>query len=369
MKNYFRTLIVLLTALGIQSCKKNADTPPPVTPPANSQYLYIGGQQSGSSSAANGIYYKIRLDSLSSITDLTKSADSPHLLPNASTILSMQSSGNSMYMTASNAKGYWKDDSFVPVDDASAIQYLAADASGNVYTAGTSVKTGGMAYWKNNQETALISKVDFSKYPHLQYQAAAITGIALQNDHVLVSGGYTLYDATMQTSKSITGLYQVLWNDGSEQVLLHNGVQNLINSTGIATAGSDVYISAMIPPAPGGKSNDGGYWKNGNWNSVNDGQFTSSGICTSGQDLYLIGETRSGSSFNITMQPVYLKNGAINTPDHGIGHIFSIIANGTDSYILGFDDTNHYAIWKNGKMIATLATNQQMFLYCLAVGK
>ncbi len=367
MKNYFRTLVLVTTVLGIQSCKKNNDAPAPVTPPANSQYLYIGGQQSGN--AAGGIYYKIRLDSLEGITDISATPYRPHVLANANSILSMQYAGNSMYMTASKANGYWKDDVFVPVQYASNIQFLTADASGNVYTAGISGNGGGLACWKNNQETALTSKVDFSKYPHLQYTSIAATGIAVQNGHMLVSGGYTLYDQTLQTDKSITGMYQTLWTDGVEKVLLHTGNFNLINSVGLAVAGNDVYIPALVPPAAGGTSNIGGYWKNGTWNTLNDGQFSPTAVYTSGNDVYYIGETRSGTAFNLTTQAVYVKNGTINIPDHGIRYVLAITSNGGDSYLLGIDSNNHYSIWKNGKLVATLGTNQQMYLYCMAVGK
>lgn len=118
----------------------------------------------------------------------------------------------------------------------------------------------------------------------------------------------------------------------------------------IKVIGTDVYVTGN-----GGYANRAGYWKNGAFTSLYHGisQEYTTGICSSGQDIYI-----SGSGLSTTNGIAeYWKNGqaVIMTPDSEFAVATGIAVSGADVYLVGYaySDPNYpqAMLWKNGTAI------------------
>jgi hypothetical protein len=122
--------------------------------------------------------------------------------------------------------------------------------------------------------------------------------------------------AVSGTDVYAAGVYNnlpVYWKNGIMNTLKLNGspIPNSGYATAIAIVGTDVYIAgATVPPASGYQAT---YWKNGvstNLSNNTSDVSNASGIAVAGSDIYVVGTvtSASGSSYS----PVYWKNGVEN---------------------------------------------------------
>jgi hypothetical protein len=172
--------------------------------------------------------------------------------------------------------------------------------------------------------------------------------------------------ATTADTSTLPGLYETLWMNGNIQILYHDywNVNVAYTSTvGVASSGSDIYVAAQMTTDSANK-NSGGYFKNGNWNNINNGAFRPNSIYASGNDVYISGYTFTSYT---DATAAYWKNGDL-VPLDGAATL-ATTAYGSDLYILGVDNNNNYVGWKDGTVIETLGTGSAMSLTSIAIAK
>jgi len=271
-------------------------------------------------------------------------------------------------MTA-DLPGYWKKDSFITVNYASHIQYLAMDNNNNIALAGYDHSLN-LAYWWNNNETGLMHTFDQTVYPNEGVMFFGLSGIALSGSNVLLSGSYTFMDeptGTTADTSTLPGLYETLWHNGNLQILYHdywNVNFSFTSTVGVVVLGKDVFVASRIS-LDSSRKFEGGYWKNGAWNSINNGDFWPNSICASGTDVYISGYTYTLPGYS-HHKAVYWKNGNLITLDGTAATATAVY--GTDVYVLGIDNNDKYVVWKNGKVIETLGSTSRMELKYMAIG-
>jgi hypothetical protein len=332
--NLFLCLIGSLIILA-NGCKKEnnpvkiAPTPTPVTGP----YLYVGG----GTDTYTSIYWKISLSQAGAkiIRDT---------IANAGPITSIVTSGSDVYMAAGTG-GYFKNSSFVPVKGAASIKDIALSGT-NIYTAGQDSSYNAAAYWDNNTETVL-------GMPLGGLQAGigfiGISGIAASGNNVFVSG-YS------EESVLITkDFYGYLWSNGHVQSIGGHQPGFSAPIVGVAISGSDIYV------AGDSLNTGGGYWKNGVFTSINNGNFSPASIATFAGDTYITGSAGG--------QGAYWKNGIlINFMPGNCVVVNAVALNGTDLYVLGSDTNYNKMVWKNGTLFATLGPFSILLPTCIAIG-
>jgi hypothetical protein len=233
---------------------------------------------------------------------------------------------------------YWKDSTRVmlPIGSAPSGQAYAVFVTGNdVYVAG---RTDGPSYWKNGVRTDL---------PVLDggiYSGGMATSIYASGDTVCV-GGYC--------QNSVSRSVPCYWKNGVRVDLpkFDNSKDGYVES--VYMVGNTVYASGYTDKFPC-------YWRNGLRMadlSMPDGAAfgSTSGICVSGADVYIAGNTRPG--IIVKYSPCYWKNGMrTDLPklnDSSEGKTFGIYVSGSDVYVAGYTQIassfQHVpCYWKNG---------------------
>jgi hypothetical protein len=225
---------------------------------------------------------------------------------------------------------------------ATAITVSGSDVYLCGYGADTFSQFSQARYWKNGTEFNLTDGTEF----------AFAYGIAVSGNDVYVAG--------MEFSHAAThGNYIAkYWKNGVPVVLSDSNYPALVS--GIAVSGNDIYVSGSIT-LPGEPYVSGVYWKNGvatslsnGVNSPSTGQTFATGIAVAGSDVYVSGYQQDPYSQNIAMYwkngaPVYLTEVANN------GLTTGIAVAGNDVYVAGTEssglDTNYNEVvkyWKNG---------------------
>ena len=336
--------------ISVTGCKKeNNPAPKQQQTTVTGPYLYVGG-----SASLKGVYYKVSLSQAGAkfTTDTLANA--------GERINSIITYGQDVYMTG-QAGGYWKNNSFVPVTGASSVFYLTLSGN-NVYTTGFD-NTGNMAYWINNTETNLQNTVGRNIFPYQGVSSYSLSGIAVSGTNALVTGSLSFENEPFSPDTARSGNFGLLWNNGGVQLFGQGVLLSAVlrETVGVAVAGSDVYVAGIKPDV----TYAGGYWKNGAWNSINNGVFNALAITTNGSDVYIAGSIpgSTGSSY----QGVYWKNGTIVNIGNA-GSVTAIAVNGTDVYALGVDHNLNNVVWKNGAVFATLGTLNSQTVTCMAIG-
>lgn len=357
MKNTIQLVMVLAVGLMLSSCKKEntAKTlPPPIPITETGPYLYVGG-----STYINGLYWKISL-----YQNLGNPA--PDTVANSRNISAILTSGEDVYM-AGQTGGYFKNDSFVAITGASNIQYIALSGIG-LYATGFD-NFGNLAYWQNNSEVNLENTIGRNLFPYEATSVYGITGLALssQNQNVLISGSLFFENEPFTPDSAAQGNFGLLWNNGGLSVY---GPGALVSATfsptaGVSAVGSDVYVAGTFPSGAD-RADSGGYWKNGVWNSINNGSFHPSSIASFGSDVYI-----PGSTYTLTptwsQQAAYWKNGTLVQLNGAAATAITVY--GSDIYVLGVDQNNNNVVWKNGALFETLGSAGTSLATCLAIGQ
>jgi hypothetical protein len=233
---------------------------------------------------------------------------------------------------------YWKDSTRVmlSIGSAPSAQAYAIFVTGNdVHVAG---RTSGPSYWKNGVRTDL---------PVLDggiYSGGMAKCIYASGDTVCV-GGYC--------KNSVSRDVPCYWKNGVRVDLpkIDNSKDGYVES--VYMVGNTVYASGYTDKYPC-------YWRNGLRIadlSMPDGAAwgNTSGICVSGADVYIAGNTRP--SLIVKYSPCYWKNGMrIDLPklnDSSDGQTTGIYIYGSDVYIAGYTRiaSNFQQVacyWKNG---------------------
>jgi hypothetical protein len=348
MKPLILASTLLLAATLLSSCHKNAALPSSL-PGQQGLYLYVGGTNS-----STGVYWK---------TSLSQgfSAQVPNTVANSTLITSILTSGSDVYM-AGQTGGYWKNDSFVTVTGASQIQFMALSGS-TVYTAGFD-QSLNLAYWANNTENNLAPTIDRNRFPFEGVSTQGLSGIALSGSNVLVTGKLFFENEPGLPDTTADGNFALLWNNGSLQLLGPGVLISAVypSTVGIAVTGNDVYVA--------GRKSDttypGGFWKNGNWNSINNGSFTPMSIAASGTNIYIPGYTYIRSPGSYSQQAAYWYNGNLIPLDGSEAD--AVAVSGSDAYILGVDNNNNIVVWKNSSLFGTLGTRAAYGAITMAIG-
>jgi len=361
--NRIKYLIAVAALLAINACSKDSSHPTAPTAPAGT-YIYVGGSVVLSSGASQGIYFR------NSIGNIVAAANARiDTVQNSSWVNAMAVLDSIVYMAA-NSPGYWKGDSFIAVNGASSVQYLAL--SNNTIALAGMNNTFGLAYWVNGNQTDLMNTFNRTVYPNEGSVVYGFSGMALSGNEVAISGSYNFMDepipgATTADTSTLPGLYETLWVNGNIQILYHDywNVDVAYTSTvGVAFSGNDIYVAAQMTSDSGTK-NSGGYFKNGSWNSINNGAFWPNSLYASGTDVYIAGYTYTFPPYS-NFKAAYWKNGDL-TPVDGIA-TKAITTVGSDLYVLGIDDNGNYVVWKNGTVIETLGSASTLNLGCIAIG-
>jgi hypothetical protein len=365
--NRIKYLIAVAALLAINACKKDSShpsvQPAPTAPPATvGPFIYVGGSTVLSSGASQGIYFKNSIGNI--VTAANASIDT---VQHASSVSAMTVLDSIVYM-ATNSPGYWKADSFIAVNGAFSIQYLALSNS-TVALAGLD-NAFDLAYWVNGNETDLMNTFNRTVYPNEGSLTYGFSGMAFSGNEVAISGSYNFMDepvpgAPVDTS-TLPGLYETLWTNGNIQILYHDywNVDIAYTSTvGVAFSGNDVYVAAHRTTDSASK-NSGGYFKNGSWNDINNGAFWPNSIYASGTDVYISGYTYTFPPYS-NFKAAYWKNGNL-IPLDGVA-TRATTTYGGDLYVLGIDNNGNFVVWKNDAVIETLGSASTLNLGCIAI--
>ena len=356
MKRSIRSIAILTAILLSCACKKSTpstDHPTPA-PPETPPFLYIGGTTSDS----KGIYWKF------SLTDTSASviADT---VENATNIAAIVISDSIRYMVGGSA-GYWKNKTFIALPGANQLDLLAV--SGNtVYTAGSDISLN-QALWTNSTESENLSGAMSSIFVQAD-QDYSLTGIALAGSNVLVSGTWVVEGVPGGPDSAINGGFGVLFTNGVGQLLPYNNQSYFGGilfhwTNGVTVSGSDTYVAGILPDSIADPK--GGFWKNGVWNSINNGQFRPNAIASSGSNVVITGYTYPLPWNPSAIRAAYWQNGNLTMLNGSQGNMVAVYGN--DVYILGSDFNGNIVVWKNGALFKTLNGTIAGSVSCIAVG-
>jgi hypothetical protein len=359
--NRIKYLLAVGVLLAINACKKESSHP--AASPQSNAYIYVGGSVLLPSGLWQGAYFK------NSLNNTVANANArPDTVQNSNGVISMAVLDSTVYIAA-NTPGYWKGGTFIPVNGASAIQYLALNS--NIIAMAGQDNSFELACWVNGTETNLMNTFNRTVYPNQGFMVYGFSGMALSGNEVVISGSYNFMDepipgATTADTSTLPGLYETLWVNGHIQILYHdywNIDVDYTSTVGVVSSGNDIYVAAQMTSDSGTK-NSGGYFKNGSWNSINNGSFRPNSIYASGTDVYIAGYTYTFPPYS-NFKAAYWKNGDL-IPIDGTA-TKAITTFGTDLYILAIDDNGNYVIWKNGAVIETLGSASTLNLSCIAI--
>ena len=357
MKSRIQIFIALIAGILLTcACKKDSPKVTPTPPPTAAipgPFLYLGG-----STGSKGVYWKI---SLSEPSD-SIIADT---IQNATTITAMVISDSIRYMVGGSG-GYWKNDSFVAIPNASQLNFLAISGT-TVYTAGLDISIN-QAQWTNTTETGNLNNALDAIYSRVLWNFS-LSGMALSGSDVLVSGSWVVEGQYGGPDSSVFSGFGVLFTNGVAQLLPYNNYSLFGGilypwTSGIAVSGNDIYVAGSLPdtvPIP-----KGGFWKNGVWNNINNGLFHPTAITSSDTNVVIIGYTYTLPWNPSSMQAAYWQNGTL-TPLNGTNAAM-VALNGSDVYVLGQDNNNEFVVWKNGTLFKTLNGTIKGSVGCMTVG-
>ena len=341
--------IIIFFTIYASSCKKDNNQPVTKQNAVTGPFIYVGG-----SKASGAAYWKISLSQPGGglISDS---------IPNSRGITAIVGSGGDIYMAAQTA-GYWKNKTFVPVMAAKNIEYIAVTTNA-VYTAGYD-NSGNLAYWNNNTEVNLQNTIGRNLFPNQGVSEYGLSGITASASSAYVTGLLFTENEPLTTQNAPSGNFGLLWTNGGLQLLGKGFFASAVyrSTIGIAVLGSDVYVAGQIPDS----TYAGGYWKNGTWNSLNNGLFIPNSISSAGSDFYITGYNNIRETA-VNLLPGYWKNGSFVN----IGNAASttaVAANGTDVYVLGIDVNNNNVVWKNGALFATIGSYLSTTATVMAIG-
>lgn len=340
----FTLLFLFSTGLILTSCRKHSSS----DSPAKGPFLYIGGTAS-----SKGVFWKKSL----SQEGAALVADT---LTGAGSITTILNSGSDVYMAAQRG-GYWINNSFVVPTGASYISNITR--SDNIIYATGWDNTGTPAYWRSNTKISLENPAKTPKFPYQGVSSVAIDGIAVSGSNVLIAGSLFFRNQPGAPAGAVEGNFGLLWENGSFKLFESSGIiiAHYITTAGIAISGSDVYVAGRFPDT----IYTGGYWKNGVWNSINNGAFQPASITTSGNTVYIPGATFIRTP-PYSQQAAYWANGSIT---HLNGRVaFAIAVDGSDIYALGIDDNNKVVVWKNGNVFVTIGPASEVGAACMSIG-
>ncbi len=180
--------------------------------------------------------------------------------------------------------------------------------------------------WKNGEKIALSS--GSATY-------SVVNAIAVQGGDVYAAGSYQVGSAP---SKGIA----CYWKNGELRSIGDENVHS--RATGIALNGNDIYISGV-------SDNRAVFWKNGIVNQLTTSNSPTSSSASSvfvkDGDVYI-----AGNISDFSWKACYWKNGVITILSTSISVANSVVVNGADIYVTGYDvennKPNNAALWKNG---------------------
>jgi hypothetical protein len=357
MKTSIQFFISLIAGiLLICSCKKDSPKVTPTPPPApvvKGPFLYIGGI-----SDSKGIYWKFSLSQPSAnvIADTVQ---------NSTNISSIVISDSTRYMVGGSA-GYWKNDSFVAVRGASQLNLLAVSGT-NVYTEGLDMSFN-LAQWTNNTESENLTSAMTGIFTSADLNYG-LTGMAVSGSNVIISGTLVVEGVPGEADSTIYSGFGVLCTNGVAQLLPYLnytffGGMLFQWTSGVAVSGNDIYVAGTLPDTTSVPK--GGFWKNGVWNSINNGLFHPAAIVSSDSNVVITGYTYTLPWNPSSMHAAYWQNGNL-TDCNGTNGIMVAVYGG-DVYVLGQDNSGNIVVWKNGSLFKTLNGTIIGSVSCMAVG-
>lgn len=346
--------LIFFSIIVFTSCKKQdalIPTTPPPTPYSPSPHIYIGG-------AVNGIgtIWKKSLVRLS-LSDFTQDS-----LPGAGVINTIITSGNDIFMSSAGAAGYWKNGSLISLPGARSVEWITL-SNNEVYALGYDNDIArNFVYWKGNNKVILQNPADKQKFPNIGSYSYNLSGIAVSGSNVFACGNFSYMDEPPIGTTS--GNYALLWSPSGLKYLGPGTLLSIYfeGAVGVSTQGNDVYLAGNFPDRPSA----GGYWKNGDFNPINNGNFVPSSISTINDSVYIPGYTFTRTATSYSQQAAYWVNGNIVTLDGN--QAIAIAINGPDKYVLGIDNANQYVVWKNGTRYLDIGNTLNNFAYALAIG-
>ena len=354
MNARIRFIAIITATLLSCACKKSSPsihtTPaPPESPP----FLYIGGI-----SDSKGIYWKFSL----SDTAASVIADTVENAPNISAIVF---SDSTRYMVGGSA-GYWRNKSFVAVPGALQLNLLAVSGT-TVYTEGQDISFN-LAQWTNNTESANLTSAMGGIFTRADL-SYGLTGMAVSGSNVIVSGTLVVEGVPGGPDSAVYAGFGVLCTNGAAQLLPYNNYTlfggNLFQWTnGVTVSGNDIYVAGTLPDTI--STPHGGYWKNGVWSSINNGQFRPTAIASSGSNVVITGYTYTLPWNPSSIRAAYWQNG--NLTNLNGSNTYMAAAYGDDAYVLGSDNNGNIVVWKNGSLFKSLNGTITGSVSCIAVG-
>jgi hypothetical protein len=359
--NRIKYILAVGVLLAINACKK--ESPHPAGSSQSTANIYVGGSVLLPSGAWQGAYFKNSINN--TVTAANARLDT---VQNSNAVISMAVLDSTVYMAA-NTAGYWKGGTFIPVNGASAIQYLALN-SNTIAMAGQD-NAFNLTYWVNGSQTNVMNTFNRTVYPNQGFMVYGFSGMTLSGNEVMISGSYNFMDepipgATTADTSTLPGLYETLWVNGNIRILYHdywNVDVDYTSTVGVVSSGNDIYVAAQMTSDSGTK-NSGGYFRNGGWNIINNGAFRPNSIYASGTDVYISGYTYTFPPYS-NFKAAYCKNGDLVPIDGTAAK--AITTFGTDLYILAIDGNGNYVVWKNGAIIETLGSASTLNLSCIAI--
>jgi hypothetical protein len=252
----------------------------------------------------------------------------------------------------------------VPVTNANSVEYLTLSGT-TVFTTGFD-KSGDIAYWQNNTEADLEGTIGRNLFPYQGVLSDALSGIALAGSDVYVSGKLSTGNEPYSPPSAVYGDFGLIWKNAGLQLLDKGGYPLGIdyNSTvGITIVGSDVYVAGRAPDS----TTAGGYWKNNVWNAINNGAYVPTSITSQGSDVYITGFDYTPSGPIVGLQGNYWKNGT-EVKVAGANSTNAIVISGNDVYVLGVDYNNNNVVWKNGAVFETVGSANTQTATSIAIG-
>lgn len=337
MKNLFKQpAFTLLLVFFLQACKKNSSDAPLPKP----KDVYVAGLSfDPAAGTQNAVYWKngkkITIDSLSDYSQ----ANNIFVTDNNDVY-----AAGSIYSfaTANRIPVYWKNKTIIPL--AAVTEYGEAKAitvSGNdVYVAGE--LNGQAVYWKNGVKVILEAAV------------SGATDVKVIGNDVYVAGYALISNITFMAK---------YWKNGVE-VNVGNGTTSTV-AYSILLKDNDVYLTGTSR-VNGSSKTDALYWKNGvafplvNNPSVNYSEAT--GIAIAGTDIYVVGNSNQTAKCWKNAAEIHLES----ISDFDGSWCYAVFASGADIYIAGTKKNNageNRAIaWKNGsKILLDTTTNGYSF--------
>jgi hypothetical protein len=240
------------------------------------------------------------------------------------------------------------------------------DPNVDIYVVGTSKGSNGdvATYWKNGVATILGNTGPSFAYSIILEGTDVYTTGYIGASAVSYSGAFwkngiqttfpsensslltmALDGADLYTAGSMNNCV-ALWKNGILFPIQGEGSStNSISAiNAIAINGSDVYLAGYL--ATGGDNCAAAYWKNGIVTKLTSSTSVAvaNAIAVNGTDIYVVGYVVDNNNRSVA---TCWKNGVATTLDSPYSQASTVIYNGSDMYITGYD-SNGAIYWKNG---------------------